>query len=81
MKEGWMKNDDGWMMKDDDFYLLRGFGLWQTNGRTNEQTDICECRVAFATEKMKNGDEYGEEGSDEGGGKGDDECGDESGDP
>ena len=38
-------------------------------------TDICECRVAFATEKMKDGYEYGEEGSEEGGGKGDDECG------
>ena len=34
-------------MKDDDFKLLRGF-----EGRqTNRQTDICECRVAFATEK------------------------------
>ena len=41
----------------------------------NRRTDICECRVAFATEKMKDGDEYGEEGSEEGGGKGDDECG------
>ena len=34
------------MMKDDDFKLLRGFG----DGRTNERTDICDCRVAFATE-------------------------------
>ena len=41
----------------------------------NKQTDICECWVAFATEKMKDGDEYDEEGSEEGGGKGDDECG------
>ena len=23
----------------------------QTNGRTDERTDICDCRVAFATEK------------------------------
>ena len=45
MKEGWMKNDEwrmikdeGWMMKDDDFKLLKGFALWQTNERTNEQT-------------------------------------------
>ena len=51
---------------------MRGFGLWETNKRK----DICECRVAFATEKMKDGDECGEEGSDEGGGKGDDEYGD-----
>ena len=33
-------------MKDDDFKLLRG----SCDGQTNEQTDICECRVAFATE-------------------------------
>ena len=30
-------------MKDDDFKLLRGLA--------EEQTDICDCRVAFATEK------------------------------
>ena len=36
------------MMKDDDFNLLKGFAL----GRTNERTDICDCRVAFATEKL-----------------------------
>ena len=61
MKEGWMKNDDGWMkndeewmkndeewmMKDDDFKLLRGFDY----GQTDRQTDICDCRVAFTTEK------------------------------
>ena len=33
-------------MKDDDFKLLRGFADRQTDG----QTDICDCRVAFATE-------------------------------
>ena len=38
------------MMKDDDFKLLRGFG----DGRTNERTDICNCRVAFATENIHN---------------------------
>ena len=60
MKEGWMKNDkgwmkdewrmmkdEGWMMKDDDFKLLRGFDY----GQTDERTDICDCRVAFVTEK------------------------------
>ena len=31
------------MMKDDDFKLLRGFA--------DGWTDICDCRVAFATEK------------------------------
>ena len=34
-------------MKDDDFKLLRGFA----DGQMNERTDICDCRVAFATEK------------------------------
>ena len=32
------------MMKDDDFKLLRGFG--------DKWMDICECRVAFATENL-----------------------------
>ena len=36
------------MMKDDDFKLLNGFTL----GRTNERTDICDCRVTFATENL-----------------------------
>ena len=35
------------MMKDVDFELLRGFA----SRLTDERTDICECRVAFATEK------------------------------
>ena len=35
------------MMKDDDFKLLGGFA----NELTNRRTDICYCRVAFATEK------------------------------
>ena len=48
--EGWMQNDEGWKMKDEDFKLLKGFALWQTNERTNGRTDICDCRVAFATE-------------------------------
>ena len=34
------------MMKDDDFKLFRGFA----DGQTKERTDICDCRVAFATE-------------------------------
>ena len=51
MNEEWMKNDEGWMLKDDDFKLLRGFADWLTD----EQTDICECRVAFATENSMDG--------------------------
>ena len=40
------------MIRDDDFKLLRGFAERQTDEPTNEQTDICDCRVAFATEKL-----------------------------
>ena len=40
------------MMKDDDFKLFRGFDGGRTDRQTNERTDICECRVAFATEKV-----------------------------
>ena len=48
MKDEWrMMKDERWMMKDDDFKLLRGF----EDRQTDERTDICECRVAFATEK------------------------------
>ena len=46
-----MKNDG--RMKDDDFKLLRGFADRRTDERTGERTDICDCRVAFATENMK----------------------------
>ena len=38
------------MMKDDDFKLLKGFA----DERTDKQTDICDCRVAFVTEKLTN---------------------------
>ena len=41
------------MMKDDDFKLLRGFDY----GRTDRRTDICDCRVAFATENVMNLDD------------------------
>ena len=34
------------MMKDDDFKLFRGF----EDRKTNRQTDIGDCRVAFATD-------------------------------
>ena len=36
------------MMKDDDFNLLRGFA----DEQMDERTDICDCRVTFATEKI-----------------------------
>ena len=44
--EGWMLKDEGLMMKDDGFRLLMGLA----DRQTNKWTDICECRVAFATE-------------------------------
>ena len=40
------------MMKDDDFKLLSGFADKCTDG----QTDICDCRVAFATENCRKSD-------------------------
>ena len=42
--------DEWWIKNDDDFKLLRGFADKQTDGQTNKQTDIGDCRVAFATE-------------------------------
>ena len=45
------------MMKDNDFKLLKSFALGltdeRTNGQTDKQNDICNCRVAFVTEKLK----------------------------
>ena len=37
-----------------DFERLRGFCDRQTDRQTDGQTDICDCRVAFATEKVAN---------------------------
>ena len=48
--------DEEWMMKDDDFKVLRGLCDWLTDRLTDKQTDICECRVAFATEKNEKSD-------------------------
>ena len=59
MKEGWMKNNEGWI-KNDAWWMMNAEGWWfqavegfcfLTDRLTDEQTDICECRVAFATEK------------------------------
>ena len=52
MKEGWMKNIEGWRMSGEGWWFQAAEGfLWLTDGQTNKQIDICECRVAFATEK------------------------------
>ena len=66
MKDEWWKTndercmmkDESWRMKDEniDFKLFEGFGLWQTNEQTDKQTDICDCRVAFATENCRKSD-------------------------
>ena len=47
MKEGWMENNESSRMNDEEWWFkaVEGF-LWLTD----ERTDICECRVAFATE-------------------------------
>ena len=43
-KDEWrMMNVEGWW-----FQAVEGF----CDGQTNKQTDICECRVAFATENI-----------------------------
>ena len=53
MKEGWMKNDLGWMKNDEERMMISScWGVLFSDGHTYEQTDICECRVAFATEKQ-----------------------------
>ena len=46
-----MENDEGWW-----FLAVKGFWFMideQTNGQTDERTDICECRVAFVIENKK----------------------------
>ena len=41
---------DGWMVDRSNSERLRGFCDRQTDGQTDPQTDICNSRVAFATE-------------------------------
>ena len=41
------------MMKEDKFKLFGGFDLQRTDRQTDGRTDICVCRVAFATEKVE----------------------------
>ena len=36
-----------------DVKVFWGFALRLTDERTNERTDICDCRVAFATENIQ----------------------------
>ena len=53
MKYEWSKmNDEGWMMNDEWWMMMisSSWGVLQTDKRTNERTDIYDCRVTFATE-------------------------------
>ena len=40
-----------------DFERLRGFCDGWTDGQTDWQTDICDSRVAFATENLRDQDQ------------------------
>ena len=55
MKNEWRMNEEWWGMMYECWRMvisscLRGFGDWLTD----KQTDICECRVTFATENSTN---------------------------
>ena len=53
--EGWLKNDGGWKMNDEGWWFQaveEGF-CFKTDRQTNEWTDICNCRVAFAPENIQ----------------------------
>ena len=58
MKEGWMKNDEGWMkndewwMKNDEGWRMMISSCWGILWLIDRRMDICECRVAFATENL-----------------------------
>ena len=45
--EGWRKNDEWWGMNDEGWWFQAVEGFCR---RMDKQTDICDCRVTFATE-------------------------------
>ena len=47
MMDEWMKNDEGWIMM-----ISSCWGVLLTDGQTEKRTDICDCRVDFATENL-----------------------------
>ena len=51
MKEGRMMKDEGWIMMISSCLRVLVYDR-QTNEQMDRRTDICECRVAFATEKQ-----------------------------
>ena len=53
-----MKDDDGWWRMNEEWWRMNDEGWWfqAVEGfwwQTDERTDICDCRVAFASEKVK----------------------------
>ena len=53
--ESWMIKVEWWKLKDEGWkdWFLAVWGFWfMTDERTDERTDICDCRVAFATENF-----------------------------
>ena len=50
--EGWKLTIDSWRMKDEGGGDVENFILAWVFLVMDGQTDICECRVAFATEKL-----------------------------
>ena len=57
MNEGWMKNDEEWWRMKDEGWRMMISSCWEVllmDGQTDRQTDICYCRVAFATENDVN---------------------------
>ena len=40
-----MNDDEGWL-------ILKCLGVLLSDERTNERTDICDCRVTFTTENL-----------------------------
>ena len=54
IKDEWTMMKDEWTMMNDErwwFQAVEGF-CFKTDEWMDEQTDICNCRVAFATENV-----------------------------
>ena len=57
MKDEWWRMNEEWWMIKNEWWRMMISSCWgvliydgQTDGRTNKWMDICDCRVAFATE-------------------------------
>ena len=53
-KDEWRMNEEWWRMNDEWWRIMISscWGVLIMNKQMNGRTDICECRVAFATEKL-----------------------------